>query len=304
MTSPTATKEQLAKKLAELLAGRWKEYLGSMTQEAREAFDRLPLKQRNADLLKQFTPPPELAAAWQKVPNYEKEKTVLGAERLKLGEEEQERIMRMVAARLEPDELADDAVPAGSNEVIYRAAGVGQQPWDLLGTGFVHRAGPPGNELVKDYLRRFYERTGEGGDSIVGAYRISNSNSLDAPLISTGPEKGERQGSSSAIWSFGIRVPALSQVTPEVFESTFGFAPKGMKNTALLTDTGTIDGASHVVFRGGGLGEFTWLTPLPADWIFAYIRLEGPLWLRRWRPFEAGAIARYKSAVEEAGYTP
>jgi len=304
MTSPTAAKEQLAKKLAELLAGRWKEYLGGMTQEARAAFDKLPLQQRNADLLAQFTPPPDLAQAWAKVPKFEKEKTVLGAERIKLGEEEQARIAAMVAERLAPDELEDDAVPDGSNEVVYRAAGAGQQPWDLLGTGFVHRAGAPGNDLVKEYLRRCYDPAGEGGDSIIGTYRISNTNSLNAPLISTGPEKGGRQGSSSAIWSFGIRVPALSQVTPDVFRSTFGFEPKGMKNTALLTDSGTIDGASYVVFRGGGLGELTWLTPVPSDWIFAYIRLEGPLWLRRWRPFEAGAIARYKGAVEEAGYTP
>ncbi|WP_086821585.1 hypothetical protein [Allokutzneria sp. NRRL B-24872] len=59
-----------------------------------------------------------------------------------------------------------------------------------------------------------------------------------------------------------------------------------------------------MAFHGGGLGEFTWLTPIPADWIFACLRLEGAAWLKKWRPFEAGAIARYRTTVSDAGYVP
>ncbi len=87
----------------------------------------------------------------------------------------------------------------------------------------MHRSGVPSAETVRGFLRRAHDPAGEGADSILSTYRIVNTNSLGAPLISTGPEKGERQGSTNAIWSYSIRVSELVEVTRDIVRDTFEF---------------------------------------------------------------------------------
>lgn len=300
MTTPASTKqqkEQLTRKLVELLAAG----MATLPPEQRTALLTAPPAVRNEQLLKNL--PDEYKTAWQGLKPFEKTSAAQNAEREANVQAEQARIAEM-AALLAPNELEWDGVPEGSDSFVFRAAGKGQEPWELFGVGFQHRSGVPSADAVKDYLRQFYHPDGEGADTIVQNYRITNTTKMGAPLISTGPEKGGRQGSSGAIWSYGIQMPALTEVTGDVIASTFGFAPNGLGKTKLLTDTGTIDGAQYVVFFGGGLGEYTWLTPIPSDWVVAFYRIQGQPWQQRWRPFDNTVINHYKTTVEAYGQTP
>ncbi|WP_086821586.1 hypothetical protein [Allokutzneria sp. NRRL B-24872] len=124
MSSPNISRDQLVQQFAAALAHKWRAHLAELTPQARAEFEALPPEQRNSALLELVAPQ---GSEWGSLRQFERKNAILQAERAKLADEEVARSER-VAAALAPDELADSAVPAGSDTVVHRAAGSGQEP--------------------------------------------------------------------------------------------------------------------------------------------------------------------------------
>ncbi len=175
----------------------------------------------------------------------------------------------------------------------------GRNPWKIVGAGFSHRGGVHDIGGISTELRRVAATLGI--KSWAGEYRQKN-NSNGVPTVSFGAEM-EGLGGSNSRWQYAIDVPSVGYRVnaDQVPESVLGGPNvKGSANdaTELCLDADTLGAASIVIVTGGPMGEYTFLTPVRAEWVVAFRRvyfdpgdewrapLEGP-----WRGVDqAGAI--------------
>ncbi|PSK98026.1 hypothetical protein CLV63_10674 [Murinocardiopsis flavida] len=228
--------------------------------------------------------------------------------RLKEERAEKERQERETQALLTKELTAVPMVDVKEGPTTsFRAAGKGQEPWDLLkGGGFKHRTHPHTGGHLLTVLQRLYAPTGLGVSAIIEGYRRSNTNSVEGPFISVGPLKDDSQGSSSSRWSYAFTVPAMRRVM--VTKELLGLPAIAMSDAdakvELYMDVPDVTRATMVALRSPGPFNFietTWMSAIPAEWIFAWSGLSGPPWKQVYRKFDQDTIDTYLSILKRYG---
>ncbi len=150
----------------------------------------------------------------------------------------------------------------------------GRNPWKILGVGFSHRGGIHDIGGISAELRRVAAELGI--KSWAGEYRQKN-NSNGVPTVSFGAEM-EGLGGSNSRWQYAIDVPSVSYRVDadKVPASVLGGPNRAGGDsdaTELCLDADTLGAASIVIVTGGPMGEYTFLTPVRAEWIVAFRRI-------------------------------
>ncbi len=176
--------------------------------------------------------------------------------------------------------------------MYFRACGKGQEPWDLLDHGFVHRSGRKTTAEIKAYLAQIYGTTHGGAASYMSGYRINaDTNPAKAPFISAGKKKGDASGASNSCWQYAVEVRGLREVvvTQELLGSPTPLSPK-VGDVKLLTDNPNLDQATTFLLFHGPLPEATWLSHIDKSAIKGWVKLGGHLWEQEWRAFNEAAV--------------
>jgi hypothetical protein len=213
-------------------------------------------------------------------------------EAIKKGETEKKNKMILTIEK----EYPKIKLPSGKDLKLYfRAAGKGQQPWDLLKEGFVHRTGTRKPAKLKAILAEIYGEKHGGANTYMSLYRISGANNpANAPFISAGTKGNDAKGSANAYWDYYIDAGVGKLKEIKVTNGLLGLDEETVLLTTkakigdvkLLMDNVSIDSAKIILLLHGPLPECTWLTGIPKISIKAWIRLGGEKWQRKWRVFD------------------
>ncbi len=189
-------------------------------------------------------------------------------------------------------------------DMYFRASGVGQQPWDLLNNGFVHRTGTRTASELKAYLVHIYGKQHGGARSYMTNYRASASNNPgNAPFISAGPLPNDGQGASNAYWQIALRVPGLQEiaVNAELLGCAADVLSDDIGDVKLMISGNDFDTATTRVLIHGPLPECTWLSHARSADIVAWIRMGGEEWQRKWRTFDVSTVNGIRQLTLENG---
>ena len=200
------------------------------------------------------------------------------------------------------------AIPIIEGEgMFFRAAGKGQEPWDLLKSGFQFRYGQRSSKELKAILAEIYGTKHGGANSYMSAYRGSAANNpAQAPFISAGIKSNDAQGASNGFWQYAIQLDKGLQevsVTHTLLGVKEGSLSTEIGDVKLLMDTDNIDSATIIALLHGPLPECTWLNYIPKSNIVAWIRLGGAAWQRVWRRFDESTINGILELAQKNGVT-
>ncbi|HEX4702225.1 MAG TPA: hypothetical protein VH352_08880 [Pseudonocardiaceae bacterium] len=217
------------------------------------------------------------------------------------GLERQERAAKLTTElMLELDEL--DTIDASACQ-LFRADG--RSPWQMLEKHHGQFLPQPGAMSLIDFYTEVFV-TSVSPEDWFGKWIASHPKGK--PCVSTGPKFEDSQGASNTNWFYGFSIPGgLIRVGPSaaVLQVELGLpAAKACAQTGvyLLTDTGHIGDATIIAMRYGPIGEYVWLTGVPAECVVAYAKSTATPWLARWRPFKPAQINKYGKLLSSTKY--